>query len=314
MITRCLVGLVLAWMSVVAAAQSAPVEFPQLGLAIQQPAGFERAQNFHGFQQAGTGSSLVLTLVPGPFKQVTAGFTKAGLASRGITLRSRQAIGVQGKPGLLLNVSQSANGQDYLKWIVVFGDASATRMVTATFPAAVATQLGESMKTAALSVSVREPVAVADDEPLPFSITAEDGLVKAKQVGIVGKLAAFTRDGRIPLARAEDPLFIVAPSLGEVPVQDRRGYAERRLRATAGTRIEDISYVNEVSIDGLSGFEFLAAGLDEKSGVPLAVYQVMLFQPDGGYILMTGLVGRAGSTEYLVKFRAMAQSFRGRAG
>lgn len=295
-------------------AQSQPVEFPQLGMAIEQPAGFERAQKFHGFQQRSSGASVMLTLIPGPFQEVTAEFTREGLASRGMRLRSSEPIRIQDKPGMLLNVAQSAEGQEYQKWIVVFGDRTGTRMATATFPVATASQLSAPLRSVVMRVSSREAVQPKEPEPLPFSIAVADGLVRAVGAGVVGKLAAFNRDGKIPQSRVEDPLFVVGPSLAEVAVQDRRMFAEQRLRATASTRIESIRLVNDVTIDGLPGYEFVAAGVDDRSGALLAVYQVMLFQPAGGYVLMTGLVGRSEATQYLLKFRAMARSYRGRPG
>ncbi|WP_373541972.1 hypothetical protein [Chamaesiphon sp.] len=284
------------------------VVFPEVGLAIAQPPGFTKATSFYGFEQAATNSSIVLTKIPGPYSQVTGGFTKAGLATRGISLISKQNVKIENQSGLLLNVAQSAYGQKFRKWIVVFGDEQNTRLITATFPSTTANQLGAQLKKVVLAVSLRTSSAPVASS-LPFTITAVEGLSPVESATGLGKVAAFTKDGNIPTAAPTDPLFIVAPSLGAVPVLDQKSFATRRLAGYPLTNTV-VKSTTEIAIDNLTGWEIVADGRDRQTKAPLTIYQVVLYPQQGGYVLMTGIVGDKQAELYLPKFKAMALTYR----
>jgi hypothetical protein len=285
------------------------VVFPEVGLAIPQPVGFTKARSFYGFEQASTNSSVMLSKIPGPFAAVTKGFDKSTLATRGISLISKQAIKIDNQPGFLLQVAQSAYGQKFLKWVLVFGNEQNTNIVTATFSNENATKIGESLKQVVLAVSPGSSSAPAVSS-LPFTVTAVEGLSSVKKVSGFGKAAAFTKDGNIPTAAPTDPLFIVAPSLGDVPVGDQKSFATRRLSGYPQTDVIAIKSTNEIAIDNLSGWEIIANGRDRQTKVPLTLYQVVLFPKQGGYVLMTGIVGDKQSQIYMPKFKAMALTYR----
>lgn len=278
------------------------------GLSLQPPDGFERAKDFHGFQQKSTGSSVMVTVMPGPFSGVTKGLTKETLATQGIGLLSKRNVQIASRTGLLLNVSQNAYGQDFQKWISVAGDEFQTQMVTATFPTSKSEELSEAMRAVVLSAT---PSSTIGETPsLPFEVGTVDGLANVKRTAAMGKMVAFTKDGRIPAAQPTDPLFIIAPSLGNVQVDDQRAFAVGRLNQTAHTKIDSIVRISSISIARMEGIEVEAVGRDRESEKKLVVYQVMLFPKEGGYILMTGLVGHNESGDYPSKFKSLARTYR----
>jgi hypothetical protein len=285
------------------------VSFPEVGLAIPQPIGFNKATSFYGFEQADTNSSVMLSKIPGPFTAVTQGFNKSTLATRGIDLISKRSIKIDNQSGWLLNVSQSAYGQKFLKWIVVFGNERETNVITATFPSD-KPQLSEPLKQVVLAV-VPTKIAAPALSSLPFTVTAVEGLARVNNVAAFAKAAAFTKDGNMPSAAIiTDPLLIITPSLGAVPVGDQKSFAQRRLSGYPQLKIEKVSATNEVTIDNLPGWEITADARDLKTGSTLKVYQVMLFPKSGGYILTIGIVGDKQADLYLPKFKAIAQSYR----
>ncbi len=284
------------------------VIFPEVGLAIPQPTGFTKATSFYGFEQASTNSSILLSKIPGPFAEVTKGFDRNGLATRGIDLISRQPVKIDNQSGLLLQVSQSAYGQKFLKWIVVFGDEQNTNIATATFLSKNAAKLGLSLKQIVLAVSPNQSSPNASS--LPFTVTAVDGLSLVQKVAGVGKVAAFTKNGNIPTASPTDPLFIVTPSLGDIPIGDRKSFATRRLSGYPQIEIAAVKSNNEITIDNLSGWEIIADGRDRQSKAMLKLYQIVLFPKQGGYVLMTGIVGDKQAEIYLPKFKTMALTYR----
>ncbi len=286
------------------------IVFPEVGLAIPQPIGFEKSTSFYGFEQSSTASSVLLTVIPGPFTEVTKGLNKKGLATKGIALLSRQAIKIKNQPGFLLHVAQSAAGQKFLKWIVVFGDEQKTNIVTATFLSKNSAKLSEPLKKIVLAVSPNSQPTSTGVSSLPFRIEAVAGLTLVRKVAGVGKIAAFTKDGNIPTASPADPIFIVAPSLGTVPVGDQQTFATRRLSNYPQTSISAIQSTKEIMIDNLPAWEIVADGQDQKTKMPLKIYQVMLFPKQGGYIVMTGIVGNKQAETYLPKFQAMALTYK----
>jgi hypothetical protein len=208
-----------------------------------------------------------------------------------------------------LNISQSANGQKFLKWILVFGNEQNTNVITATFPTENAAKLSETLKKVVLATAPSS-ILPAKVSSLPFTITAPAGLSPVKKIAAVGKAAAFTKDGNIPTADPTDPLFIVAPSLGAVPIEDSKAYATKRLNVYAQLEIGTVTSTNEISIDNLSGWEIAADARDRQTQAPLKVYQIMLFPKQGGYVLMTGIVGDKQAELYLPKFKEMALTYR----
>ena len=288
---------------------AAIVQFSEVGLAISQPPGFEKAQAFYGFQQSKTGSSIVLSALPGSFNQVMQKFDSATLQSRGLRLISKSDITLSGQSGVLLQVAQSAHGQAFLKWIAIFGNSTRTYFVTASFPEQSDPAFSNLLKQTVQSVSTIK-MENAKTPTLPFRIKPVAGLVPASQFAAMGKAAAFTKDGKMLSTSPNDPLFIVSPSLGPVPVLDQRMYALRRIGQVPKIPVKTIDSTSPITVGGLSGYEILATGTDQDSGASIKIYQVMLFPREGGYVLMTGLVGESLAALYLPKFKAMALTYR----
>ncbi len=284
------------------------VRFPTVGIKLQQPEGFEKASSFDGFGQPETTSSVMALSIPGPFSKLTAGFTHEQMKARGWTLLSRQDIKIDGLPGILVHFEQPAGGIVFLKWSVVFGDDQKTTIVTATFPKTLAQELSARLKSAVLSTRLDRSPAPAPGADLPFTLEVSP---KLKLSPGISKTLVYTTDGIIPTKLPKEPLFIVAPSLGRVAIADKQQFAEQRLYKTAHTKRVSIKSTAAIIIDGLNGYESLAEAEDAKSGTPLILYQVILF--DGGsYILIQGLVGAELQDEYLPEFRSMVRSLQRR--
>jgi hypothetical protein len=280
------------------------VSFGGVGLKAIRPPGFEKAEGFYGFQQKETGASVMLIRIPGPFAEATRGFTAEQLKARGSTLVSRTDAQIDGRPGLLLYLTQSAYGIKFGKWVAAFGDPAQTYMATATFPLAREKTLSPLLKKAVLGVRV-DTLAADPAADVPFTLVSS----KLKLTPGIGKMLAFTRDGVLLEKSPEDPIFVAAPSVSSVPILDPKEFSLARLRQTVKTTIEKVVSHEPVKIDGLSGFESIADAKGETSGTPVLLYQVMLFD-SGPYFLMQGIVGAGLRDEYLPEFKAMARSFR----
>lgn len=286
------------------------VLLPTVGVRLQKPDGFEEATDFDGIQQASSSASVMVVRIPGPYAEVTRGFDAAQLKTRGMTLKFKHSATFDRVPGVLLAVTQSASDTLFAKWIGVFGSAEETFLVTATFPQEKAIELSDTLKAVVLSAKRDKPAqgktAPPADAGLPFTVSPGP---KLKRTVGMGKMLLFTKEGVVPAKSPSDPLFVVAPSVNDSPIDgDRAAFARRRLGQTANTTEVILTSHKPVTINGLPGYESEATGRDEKTGTQIALYQVMLFDSQG-YILMQGLVGQNGARTYLPEFKQAAHSF-----
>ena len=280
------------------------VSFSATGVKLLRPDGFDDAENFHGFQQSSTQSSVMVVLIPGPFSETTRGFTAEQMKARGMTLASKGNVEINGNSGVLLSVTQAAYGTQFAKWIVAFGNDKETKIITATFPVAHEDKLSAQLKSVVLGARLDVAASPTPRADVGFTIAASN---KLKLTRGIGKMLMYTKNGVIPAKSPEDPRFIAAPSLSKVPIQDKRQFSVHRLFQTAHTKISSVTETNAITIDGLDGYELVADAEDADSGTPLVVYQVILFD-DRSYLLIQGLVGAKVSAEYLPEFKAMAHS------
>ncbi|MBC8104014.1 MAG: hypothetical protein H7Z41_15685 [Cytophagales bacterium] len=281
------------------------VAFPNAGVRLVQPSGFTPATSFDGFEHK-TGASVVVMRIPGPYAEVTRGFDTAALKARGITLVTKEDMKIDGLSGVLLNVTQEAHDIVFAKWIAAFGDPSQTILVTASFPQEQTRSLSARLKASVLSARRDKKVGAKPGADITFTLTPS---TKLKPASGLGKMLLFTKEGIVPAKNPSDPLFVATPSLGDPPVADRGEYALNRLRQTAHTTVTKITSNQPIGIDDMDGFEIIAEAKDTTSGLPLTLYQVMLFEEDS-YFLMQGLVGKEQSAAYLPEFKAMARSLR----
>ncbi len=289
-----------------AVTQAKLVAFPAAGLQLQQPVGFTRAENFHGFGMPEKKASVMVMRIPGPYEKLSAGFTPEQLKPRGMELQAKEAIQVEGQKGLLLKIAQSAGGMRFLKWMAVFGDAKETFMITAAFPEGEAKALSARLKATVLSAR-RSKAGLADPgADRKFALVGSKKLILTPGLG---KELMYTKDGVIPSKHPDDPLFIASPALSQVTIADPNDFARKRLHATAQTEVTHLRSHQPVQIAGCSGFESVATAKNTATGNPVLLYQVMLFR-EGSYFLMQGLAAEKEAETYLPEFKGMARSLR----
>jgi hypothetical protein len=287
------------------------VRFPAVGIAMRQPAGFEKASKFEGFEQPETRSSVMAASIPGPYAEISAGFNKEKLGTRGMNLLEKEDVKIGELPAVLVHFEQSALGINFEKWSVIFGNEAKTTIVTAAFPKSKADELSPLLKATVLGVVPDRAAAASPTSTVPFTITPAGNLQLSK--GQMTRAWMYSVDGAFPVKSPASPLFLAAESFGKASLSNRKLAAEDRLRKLANVKNPVIRSTEAVKIDGLEGFESTADAEDEKSATPIVVYQVMLFT-DNSYILLVGIVGKEKAEEYLPAFQQMAQSLKRKQG
>jgi len=274
-------------------------------VTLQPPQGFVAAERFPGFANAESGASIMVTEVPAAFSAVTAGFTREQMAPRGMTLRESHAQTVEGRPALLLAITQTANGITFDKWILAFGDDSTAVLVTGTYPQASADRLGEPIRQAVLSAR-RSAGPLDPFDGLGFRITEGPRLRIAKRMSNMLMLNEGGTPGNLASGA---PMLVVGSSLGEVDLSNVEAFARRRLTQIDSTlRMSNVSG-GPVTIDGAPGWELFADAPESQVWEPTRIYQVVLAE-GSHYILVQGFVGPERAADFIPEFQAVARSLR----
>jgi hypothetical protein len=304
-IRRSLAVLVLAAITVASGAFAERVRVPGTTVSLNPPPGFTPAERFPGFQEVNRGASIMVTELPGPASKMQRGMTRETLATRGMSLLQAQDVVLSGGRARLLRVSQRAQGSEFIKWMLIAGDADGTVMVVGTFPKS-ALDLSGPIKRAVLSTSWSGGASADPFEGLPFRVTPTADLRLAKRVG---NMLVFSATGEIGAGNPDQAIFVVGSSLSDVVIDSLEEFSKERASKTAQVGALRSVRGRNLEVDGLRGYELLAETDDPKSNRPVSLYQLLLVD-DQTYYIAQGLVGEERGREFLPAFRGVAESFR----
>lgn len=247
------------------------------------PVGFTPASSFPGFQQPSSGASIMATEMPAPYSEITKAFTAEGFQTRGIVLKKKEEVTVNGSTGMLITAEQVAGGTTYSKYLLAFGNEKTACLLNGTFPKemkALDKTILESMLTVVYEAeAIADPIAAA-----PFTVDLSNTKLKFG-LGMTGMLL-YTVDGKVPTASPDKTAFIVGLALADVKSLDKKTTSINSLKQRPYKSIKvDESSILPITIDGLSGYEMTAEAIDDTFGKEL-VYQVMLYNDTEYYIVV----------------------------
>jgi len=279
------------------------VAIPTTRVRLRPPLGYLPAAEFAGFVHGPSKSSVMVVEIPGPYSQVAGSFADPKrLEAQAMELVGQEPRGNGPHPGVLLRVTQTAQGVVVEKWIWVFGTEEACAMVMGTcFDESFLPELRASVVTAQWDPTA-EP---AEDEGPGFTLGFTGDLQVWQRMG---GTVAYTLDGK-PDAKGEGkPMFSIGPALGAGGVADREAFARARIEnLPLGEVIVEES--ETIEIDGLEGIAMVARAADPKTGRTIVAYQALLFEPSN-YWIAVGLCRGELESQYLPVFREMVASFR----
>lgn len=269
--------ITLLLISIFSFAQNSSVLIPGTKYSMIPPDGYVVSSNFTGFQNNETGGSIMIVEIPTSYSSLVKGFTKDALKRKGMELTSKENVKYNNSDAMLFNVSQKANGVNYLKNILMFGDNSKTVMVNGIYPEQSKDSAGEikkSLFTIVYNEKQRENIL----ESVNFSLDVEG--TNYKLVKSVAGSLLYGEDGQIPSNKG---LLIVSNSLGNKVTSDYQEYAIQRLKKLPNASKAIIKTIDKVTISNMEGYEIVA---DDNS--KQLIYLVMLFTPDKEYYLIVG--------------------------
>ena len=272
------------------------------------PPDYEPADRFPGFVGP-NGASIQVTEMPGPVKEVTAGFTDRALAAtRGMTVISSDPIALQdGTPAVWIYLRQEFQGQRFLKWIVAFGNNSATVMLIATVRDDHAAGADALFKQSLVTARWRPPSATTrvDTAGLPFSVRPVEGFEFVMRVGpLVGIALAGTS---LP-EKSGNPLLVVGASTQLVAESHLVASSTGLLRKVTPDLLFDkvVRSSRSLTVAGKPARELIGSAR-HTDGYSVAFYQVVV--ADGvGHIQVFGHCRLEDEPKYLPAFQQMTET------
>ncbi|MGH9145925.1 MAG: hypothetical protein ACRD1Q_04400 [Vicinamibacterales bacterium] len=281
------------------------VRIPGTKVSLTPPEGFSLAQQYPGFEGEVEQASIMVTELPGPAADMVQALTKQALATRGLNLIAAQDAVINSRPARLFNIHQKTANGDVLKWMLITGDHTMTIMVVGTFPAGSSPSTGSAIQHSLLTTSWGS-AAPSAFEGLPFRVTPTSMLKLARRVS---NLLMFTESGTMGSSGSTEALYLVGHSVGQGHLGDLWSFSEARAKQT--TLIKGVGNFmgRMLQVDHLDAYELEADAIDARSGAPMRLYQVII--PDeAGYFIVQGLSRADRARELLPEFRAITASFK----
>jgi hypothetical protein len=282
------------------------VRVPGTTVSLAPPEGFSFAKQYPGFERPDVQASIMVTELPVAAPEMIRSMTGPALAAKGMMLISAADAVINGKPARLLHVRQKTSGGEVLKWMLIAGDTKATFMIVGTFNEGVSPGIGDSIKQSLLSTSWGSAASSSPFEGLSFRVTPTARLKLAQRVS---NMLMFTESGTIETPGSTEALYIAGHSIGQGRIGDLRRFSESR--ATQTTLTKDIGNFTGhlIQVHGLEAYELEADASDARSGRAMRLYQVII--PDEtGYFILQGLIRADRAGEIVPEFRTLTASFR----
>jgi hypothetical protein len=267
------------------------------------PPGFEQTAQFKGFQNPADPTSMIMVMeIPGPFSEVSQGFSEDMLRSRGMNLTAKSDIQIAGFSGLLVELNQTANGMEFAKHILVFGDESSTLMVNGVFLKD-SIILGQDIGRSIQSIYVDHQIIADPREALGYTVDEAVGGLQFHSV--MGNGMLFNRDLKTPTESEDEATLIIVQSFANVEVGNQElFFLDRFDQLEGGFHLLEGEEISRVKIDQLAGYQLRACNDDGEE-----LYLVMLFDEQIGYYLLMGTYLK-GTKKARTDLEAIVRTFR----
>lgn len=250
-------------------------------ISLIRPNGFTAGVNFLGLQQIESGSSIMILDIPGPFSDTSKGISIENMLSKGVEVKKIENLTINGLPAIFATGTQNAYGNIYTKYILVFGTDNETIMINGVYPENLK-KVGDEIKKSILTVVYEADKKINPFEALDYIINVSE--TKLKFGKSMSNMLIFSVDGQVPTASSDKTNLIIAKSFSQITTEDKKLFCINRLKQNP-IEVKNLEYINEITIDGISGYEIYAKGKNKKSTETENIYQVILFSDKLYYIL-----------------------------
>jgi hypothetical protein len=247
------------------------------------PVSYQSSTNFKGFQNPDDPTTMIMAMeIPGPYLEITKGFNTDILKTKGMVLKKKNHINVGEYTGLLIELNQLVNGMEFSKHILIYGNEKSTTLINGVFIKD-SLESGKRIKESILTTFVDNKLEINPRESLNYLINENAGNFKFHSV--MGNSMLFNRDLKIPTESVDKATLLTDKSFAKIEIDNKKEFCISRLKDYPDNFVlNQNKKINEITIDNLKGFELYA-----KNNKPNEeVYQVILFDDNGGYFILLG--------------------------
>src|SRR5262245_20338990 len=281
----------LRWLVLLALALALPagadeVVFPtgsRLGLV--PPPGVTTSKTFLGFEDPENNVAIVLVALP---PEAYAGLEKSAdaeaLKRQGVTVEKREPLSLAIGKALLVIDRQEAQALKLHKWILMASAPEFTALVTVQIQDAAQTKYPAAAIHSALASLVARP-EVPIQEQLSLVPCKLGELAGFRVGGVIGGRAVMLTDALANVTGpTHDPQIVIAVAPGG-PAQaaDRENFARDTFAAIPNLKDVRIVSAEPLRIGGLPGYQIMAQGKENATGVDVSIVQWLRFGT-GGYM------------------------------
>jgi hypothetical protein len=249
-------------------------------ISLIPPKDFISSNNFQGLEHSESGSTIMIVEIPAGFSEISKGITKESLSQNGVTVENIENLTFNHLPALLVTGTQSANGSDFTKYILIFGTEKESVILNGVFPKNY-TRAGDEIKKSILTAYYNPDQTISAFDILNYTINVDS--TKLKFAKFFSNSLIYTIDGQLPTLSEDKTNLIVSRSVYKITTEDKEQFAAYRL-GQMPYDIKSITSKLPITLDQLSGFEIIADGINKSTQVEEHLYQVILFESDFYYI------------------------------
>ena len=254
---------------------------PGSSFGLVPPPGFAPSGSFSGFADMQTQASFLFVELPREaYEQMATGLNAEGLATRQITMTSRDEVRFGGVPGVLITGTQRVGDVEVRKFLLLFQAETFSGIINVSLPPTAAVHSDEKIRAALVSLSVGTKLTLEQQRAaLPYSFAETDTL----------KLRLVAGGGAAVLAYPEQDkrMLVIARALADQPIADRQAFVRQMLRQSRAAQNTEVIDMKDLEVAGCPGVEANARGTG-RDGAPVAVVAWIGFCP-GGYLRIEGI-------------------------
>jgi len=266
------------------------------------PANFSKGENFYGFQQLQTNSTIIAFEVKRAFEKQTAGFTNAHLSQSGFKVKEVKRFKLNADSAVYVSAMQEWEGDVFYKEIMAIGNEYRTVVINA-------------------ACLEQHPEMVSQLKAALFTAFIDDGEIKSAK-----DIVDFTLDESGTDLRFYDPAskglnalvyfntdllgkpFLIATKSLIAIQQNHQQFAIESIKDLGVIIPEKTIQFNETSLAGLPGYESIIEGKD-KNGTKAYLYRVIVFTADNYYYSFAGRIMGDETADNIKRFKALINTF-----
>lgn len=268
------------------------------------PKQFTKGENFYGFQQLNTHSTIVVFQVKNNFTKQTESFKAKHLT--GFKVNNIRRFKINEDSAVHVSVIQEWEGDVFCKEILAIGNNSRTVVINA---ACIVEHkhMVQELRSALFSSFIDGGEIESAIGLVDFTLDCTNTDMELYKKATKG-LAALVYSGS---GIKGNPMLIATKSVTAINNVDHKTFVKESYKDLNLVHNETLVSFNEIVIAGLKGYESIITG-EDKNGGKVTLYRVIVFTPNNYYYSFAGITRTDGKEENIERFKKLVKTFKQR--